>query len=67
MLENKITFTESHNFLGECMTMKVNDKIHYLEHGDWGDYSDHAILLLKTKYGILMKKEEINFEWDETF
>ena len=54
-MKNKIEFIESNSFIGEHMTMRVNEKSYTLECRQHNDYIDHAILILKEEYGIEMK------------
>ena len=62
----EIKFIESHSFVGEHMTMEVNDNQHCLEMDKNQTYEQHAVKLLKEIYDVDFKVEDVKFEWDGT-
>jgi hypothetical protein len=69
-MEKDIKFISSNSWLGSHYTMIVDGIKYSLSKGHWrygdkfGDEIDHAIFLLKSEYGIVRTREQINFEWD---
>ena len=61
-----IKFIESHSFVGEQMSMKVDDEIYYLKMNKNQTYQQHAIKILKEDYDIDFLITDIKFEWDGT-
>ena len=65
-----IKYINSHNWIGEEFTLKVDEKCYSLHRGPWryngkyGDQIDHAIHILKSEYGIVRIRSDVNFIWD---
>ena len=62
----EIKFIESHSFVGEHMTLKVNGNQHSLEMDKCQTYEQHAVNILKEVYDIDFNPGDVKFEWDGT-
>ena len=71
-MKNKVSYISSNSIVGSHFTLKVNDKLYDLYPGNWryeskhGDVYDHAIFILKSKYGIVKYRHQITFIWDNS-
>ncbi len=67
-----IKFTTGSSWIGSHYNLIVNNTRYDLIPGQWkyeskfGDVTDHAIYILKTEFGVVKSRDEINFEWDGT-
>lgn len=61
---NDIQFIESHGFVGETMTMRVNGRCHRLHYTKDCSYEQDAVNILKKEHNIDYNIKDVKFVWD---